>query len=457
VNDPWTNPPQPGYAHPRSITLNDDFMNQPPRHTRRDFLKTSSALAASAPFLLPSSVWSAGSGPNDRITLGFIGVGTQGRHLLNSFLPIGTCQVLAVCDVDTTRRAHHQKLVNDFYTTKADRDHKGCEAYEDFRVLLQRKDIDAVVIATPDHWHEIPVVMAARAEKDIYCEKPLSLTIAEARRMADAVRRHGRIFQTGSMQRSMSEFHKACELVRNGRIGQVKTIHIGIGGPPKWCDLPEEPMEPGLDWDFWLGPAPKRPYNSVLSPRGVHQHFPNWRAYREYSGGMMTDWGAHHFDIAQWGLGMDASGPVDIIPPSDPKAESGLRYRYANGVEMIHGNPKGGGVLFTGTEGTVFVDRGKLETQPETLKSEKIPDSGVRLYKSNNHYNDFLQAMRSRKPPICDVEVGCRSVTVCHLGNLAYLNHRRLQWDPAKEQFVGDAEANQWLDPRKRAPWDKAV
>jgi predicted dehydrogenase len=294
------------------------------------------------------------------------------------------------------------------------------------------------------------VILAAKARKDIYCEKPLSLTIAEARAMVKAVRKYDRVFQTGSMQRSSPEFRKACELVRNGRIGKVQQVLVDVGGPSKWCDLPEEPMEPGLQWDLWLGPAPVRPYNSVLSPRGVHKHFPNWRNYREYSGGMMTDWGAHHFDIAQWGLGMDHSGPVEIIPPEDPKAEKGLRYRYANGVEVIHGG--GGGVTFIGTDGQILVNRGRFKATPESIEDTPLGPNDLRLYASNDHLQDFLNCMRTRQRPICDVEIGCRSVTVCHLGNLAYWNHRRLTWDPAKERFIGDHEANKWLDrPDRRA------
>jgi hypothetical protein len=253
------------------------------------------------------------------------------------------------------------------------------------------------------------------------------------------------------MQRSSREFLQACEAVRNGLIGKVQTVQVGVGGPSKWCDLAEEQVEPGLDWDLWLGPAPKRPYNSVLSPRGVHKHFPNWRNYREYSGGGMTDWGAHHFDIAQWGLGMDESGPVEIIPPSKPKSSSGVKYVYANGVEMTHGGP--GGVTFKGEKGEVFVTRGKWTTTPESIKETPIPADGIRLYKSSNHLQDFLTCVRSRKRPICDVEIGARSVTVCHLGNLAYWYGRKMKWDPAKEQFIGDDEANTWLNPPKRGPW----
>jgi predicted dehydrogenase len=211
-------------------------------------------------------------------------------------------------------------------------------------------------------------------------------------------------------------------------------------------------MEPGLDWSFWLGPSPARPYNSILSPRGIHDHYPHWRNYREYSGGMMTDWGAHHFDIAQWGLGMDHSGPVEIIPPEDPNARSGVRFRYANGVEMVHDSTTRG-VKFVGTSGSIYVDRGKFQADPESIGQESLDALPVQLYASTNHLKDWLDCVRTRKLPICDVEIGCRSVTVCHLGNLAYWNHRRLKWDPKKECLIGDKEANTWLNRTKRAPW----
>jgi predicted dehydrogenase len=425
---------------------------KPSNLNRRQFLQSTAVVAV--PFLLPSRIWGAtgDARPSNRITVGVIGTGTQGRHLMNSFLPHTTLQIVAVNDVDTTRREHHRKLVEGFYTTKLDRDFKGCAEYRDFRELVARKDIDAVIIATPDHWHAVPVVMAADAGKDIFCEKPLSMSIREGRAMVDAVRRNQRVFQTGSMQRSSREFHRACELVRNGRLGKIQRIVVGVGRPSKWCDLPAEEMEPGLDWDMWLGPAPVRPYHSVLSPRGVHTNFPNWRSYREYSGGMMTDWGAHHFDIAQWGLGMDDSGPVEIIPPANPASGTGLRYIYANGVEMLHDASRGG-VLFVGEKGTIFVDRGRLEVKPESINEETIGPDEIQLYRSTNHYRDFVDCIRSRQKPICDVEVGARTAAVCHLGNLAYWNGRRLRWDPVREQFVGDPEANKWLEAQGRAPW----
>lgn len=423
--------------------------------TRRDFIRSATVAAAAAPILVPSRATAA----NDRVTLGFIGVGTQNRFHLGYFLRQNDVQVLAVCDVDTTRREDAKKMVEKRYGEQQKNGaYKGCAAYNDFRELLDRKDIDAVVIATPDHWHAIPVLEACRAGKDIYCEKPLSLTIHEAKAMVDAVRKYNRVFQTGSQQRSSPEFRLACELVRSGRIGKVKSVYVNVRGPSRWCDLPEERMEPGLDWDRWLGPAPKRPYNSVLSPRGVHKGFPNWREYREYSGGQMTDWGAHHFDIAQWGLGMDDSGPVEIIPPDDPKAQRGVRFVYANGVVVIHGGEyepgkRGRGVTFVGTDGKIFVDRGYKASDPEQIIKQPLGEKDVHLYESPGQQRDWLNCVRSRKRPICDVEIGARSVTVCHLGNLAYWNHRTLHWDPKEWRFVNDDEANKWLDRERREPW----
>ena len=310
--------------------------------------------------------------------------------------------------------------------------YKGCAAYNDFRELLARKDIDAVVIATPDHWHAIPCIEACKAGKDIYCEKPLTLTIHEAQ---DADRRgpQARARLPDRQPAALESASSARPANWSATAGSARSrrSYVGVGGPSKPCDLPEEKMEPGLDWDLWLGPAPKRPYNSVLSPRGVHKHFPNWRNYREYSGGMMTDWGAHHFDIAQWGLGMDESGPVEIIPPDDPKADDGRQYIYANGVEMIHGDRAGG----------VHVHRHRRRDprQPRQARASK-PDEHhqgaarregrASLQVARPSARLARTASASRKRPICDVEIGARSVTVCHLGNLAYWNHRKLRWDP---------------------------
>jgi predicted dehydrogenase len=423
--------------------------------SRRRFVASAGLAAAAAPYLVSARALGEAqqTAASDRLTLGFIGTGKQNLGHLGRFLGRSEVQVVAVCDVDTTRREEAKHRVEKKYSEGQRSDYKGCAAYNDFRELLARDDIDAVVIATPDHWHAIPVIEACKAKKDIYCEKPLSLTIHEAKRMIDAVRKYDRVFQTGSQQRTEfdGKFRKACEYVRSGRIGTVLTVHVGVGGPSKWCDLPGESPEPGLDWDTWLGPAPERPYNSILSPRGVHNHFPNWRLYREYSGGGYTDFGAHHYDIAQWGLGMDDSGPVEIIPPEDENATVGLRYRYANGVEMIHGGPSG--VTFTGTRGLIQVDRNRLISVPESILKEPLARRDVHLPEAPNHHQDWLDCILSRKRPIADVEIGARSVTVCHLGNLAYWNRRTLHWDPQAWRFVGDDQANTWLDRERRDPW----
>ena len=443
-------------------------MTTPHRATRRSFLATTSTAVIAAPFILPSRIWGAETKPNSRLNLGFIGMGKQAGGLMGGFLGRKETQTVAVCDVDTTRRNHAKQTAEDFYAKQTDGgSYKGCAAYNDFRELLARKDIDAVVIATPDHWHAFIAIAAAQAGKDIYCEKPLCESIHEARAMVNAVRKNQRVFQTGSMQRSSREFRVACELVRNGRIGKIERIDAMVGGPGIPCDLPVEMVEPGLDWDLWLGPAPARGYHSELSPRGVHKHFPNWRRYREYGGGMVTDWGAHHFDIVQWGLGMDDSGPVEILPAAGAKATHGVRFKYASGVEVTHKD--GNGVWFYGTEGRIFVNRGKFELWKggqrhspaeaklkdalDAAEKEFLSEAKVRLYQSTDHKADFLTSIQTRQAPICDVEVGARTVSVCHLVNLAYYHGQPLKWNPKQEQFTGGTGKAEWLNVPHRGPW----
>jgi predicted dehydrogenase len=378
--------------------------------------------------------------------------------------------------VDTTRRNDGKKQVEAHYAKQTGASYKGCEAYGDFRELLGRKDIDAVVIATPDHWHALIAIAAANAGKDIYCEKPLTETIHEAWALVSTVRKNSRVFQVGSMQRSSREFRVACELVRNGVIGKISRVTVGFGGPAKPCDLPGEDVEAGLNWDMWLGPAPMRPYNQILSPRGVHNHFPAWRNYREYGGGGVTDWGAHHLDIANWGLGADDSGPLEITPPSDwETASSGVKLRYANDVEVTH--IKENGVTFFGSDGELFVNRGKFhlslhgadkakflakEDQPplaaqlDTVEKEFLADPKVKLYTSNDHKADFLGAIKSRQKPCVDVEIGARSATGCHLINLAYYHGQRMQWDPKKIEFTGGTGKPEWLTREYRGDWKVA-
>jgi predicted dehydrogenase len=420
--------------------------------SRRQFIKRAvgtTTAAVAFPYLVPRSVL-GGAAPSERITLGFIGTGKQSKHLMKSFLNSPGTHVLAGCDVDKLKLARGKKIVEDFYAGKNGGSYKGYDTYHDFRDLLARDDIDAVVIATPDHWHAITVIRSAQAGKDIYCEKPLSQTIVEARAMVNAVRRYGRVFQTGSMQRSNWRFRQGCELVRNGYIGELKHVTVGVGGPAANPPLAAQPVPDYLDWDMWLGPAQWRPYNEELSPHLSWDGFPHWRNNSRFGGGGMTDWGAHHFDIAQWGMGMDESGPVEIIPPNGKDVKV-LTYKYASGVTMTR--DKANGILFTGTKGKVETNRSHFQTWPDSLKDQKIGTNEIHLYESRNHYVDWLDAIRKRSKPICDIETGCRSVTVCHLGNIAYKLGRPLKWDPEHEVFVGDEDANRLLSRPMRSPW----
>ncbi|MDA7618760.1 gfo/Idh/MocA family oxidoreductase, partial [Verrucomicrobia bacterium] len=292
----------------------------------------------------------------------------------------------------------------------------------------------------------------AEAGKDIYCEKPLTLFIGEGRVLVDAVRRNRTVFQTGSQQRSEfgGKFHRAAELVRNGRIGKVKTIRVGVGPSPKPCDLPEKETPADIDWDMWIGPSPYRGFNEALCPVDVHRHFPAFRRYREYAGGSLADMGAHHFDIAQWALGMDHSGPIRVDPPASPM-ETGLKFTYANGTVMYHGGPSG--CTFEGTDGSLYVDRNKLEAHPASILKERIGNFEIQLEKATNHRQNWIDAIRSGTMPIADVEIGHRTASVCHLANLGYQLRRSLRWNPSSERFEGDDKANTHVDRPYRAPW----
>lgn len=434
--------------------------------SRRRFLK-SAALAGAVPFILPSRVWAADTAPSRQVTLGFIGLGKQGAGLLRACLPREDVRVLALCDVDTVRRKLARTALEKEYTKSGSA--PACDEYTDFRELLARKDIDAVVIATPDHWHALIAIAAAKAGKDIYCEKPMAHTVLEGRAMVKAVRQNGRVFQNGSMQRSMGEFRAACELIRNGVIGEISHADAAVsGGPPRFCDLPAEPVEPGLDWNFWLGPAPERPYNSILSPRGMQANgFPQWRQYREYGGGKVADWGAHHFDIVQWAGGYDDSGPVEFFPTTDPANQSGVSWRYANGLKVTHLS-SGNGITFFGSKGKIFVTRGKFKlwlgdrVKAETMDSyepllkELLPKEAVRLYRSTNQISDWVKCIHSRQKPVCDVETGQRSATICNLVNAVYFSGKGFKWNPRTESFADDTGNPAWLTREYREPWTLA-
>jgi predicted dehydrogenase len=419
--------------------------------TRRTLLKTAAIMA-------PTIVSAAALGsqkatrPSDRINVAIIGCGKMANDFhIPQLLNQADVQVVAVCEVDQTRREHAKSRVEAKYST-AKSEYKGCDTYVDFRQIIARDDIDAVCIATPDHWHAIPVIEACKAGKDVYCEKPLTLTIEEARRCVEAARKHGRIVQTGSQQRSnvFGPFREAVEIIRSGRLGKIHRVTVGVGGPSVPCDLVKEEMEPNLDWEMWLGQAPLRPYNSVLSPRGVHSHFPAWRNYREYSGGGHTDMGAHHYDIAQWALDMDQSGPVEIIPPEAADATTGVRFLYANGVEMVHGGPSG--CMFHGENGTLHIDRGRLVSAPEEIVKTPLGENDVHLPKSPGHHRNWLDCIKSREAPVAEVEKGARTVSIIHLGNLAYREHKSLKWNPQKWEFENPAD-NHLLDRERRDPW----
>ena len=394
------------------------------RLTRRGFL-AGAAAALAAPYFVPRKAF----GANDQITAGIIGLGGPAGG------GGGGTRTIAACDVRDDKLGRH-------------RGNKDVKTYRDFRELLARDDIDAVFIGTPDHWHALASIAAAKAGKDIYCEKPMTLTIREGRAMVNAVRRYDRVFQTGSQQRSENggKFRFACEMVRSGRIGEVKQVHVNVGGPSGECYLPPVPVPKGIDWDMWLGPAPWRPFHPRIGLSG------SWRAYRDYSGGGMTDWGHHHFDIVQWALDKDTSGPREIIPPNGKDVRH-LTYIYDGGIEVYHGGAQGAQIEFKGTEGRIMVDRGTLKTDPPYLMADPVGPGEVRLYHATSQKGNWVECIRSRERPICDVEIGCRSVTVCHLGNIAYWIKRPLKWDPVKEEFIGDPEASRWLDRPKRPPW----
>ena len=432
--------------------------------SRRRFLAATAA-GLSAPMVVTSPIFgnAARRAANERITIGLIGAGKRGNTLLRQVLPRGQAQVVAVAEVEGRRLEDRAQRVEKHYQKEhAAGKYDGCARTTDFRELLDRKDLDAVIIATPDHWHSIPLVEAAKRKLDVFCEKPLTLTLHESKKVIEAVRKYDIVLQTGSQQRSEcgGRFHKACELVRNGRIGKVREVWVNVGEPSIPCNLPEFPTPGGTDWEMWLGSAPWRGYNEELCPYGIHGHYPNFRLYKEYSGGMMTDWGAHHFDIAQWGLGRDGSGPVKITPPNG-KDVPYLTYEYEDGVRMYRTNKYKGenidGLRFVGDDGMVQVNRGSFKTWPESVGKETIGDDETRLYKASSHMGNWLECVETRKDPICRIEVGAGSAAVCHLGNLAYWNERPLRWDPKKWEFLGDEDANSQRDRERHRGWKLEV
>lgn len=423
---------------------------------RRDFIQKSAATATVFSIVPSHVLGKSGKAPNDKIQLGFIGVGKQGRGLMTNFVKYDEAAIVAVSDVDTAKMDYFSETFHKAIE-KENKPLQNLIQFQAYRDLLNRKDIDAVVIASPDHWHAQMAVDAAKAGKDIYCEKPLSSTVYEGRAMVDAARKYERVFQTGSMQRSWDRFRHAVELIRNGYIGEIKEVKVAIGVPYKSCDLPTQETPKNIDWNAWIGPAPYRGYHFDLACPLEDKRWGKWRDYYPYGGGMITDWGAHMFDIVQWALDKDHSGPTLFTPPSQ-HAESGLVFTYDNGISVTHtkwgeGNNE---IQFIGTKGRLEVSRGYLRTYPnESLATSPLKESDTkRVYHSENHHQDWLKAIKDRTRPICDVEIGHRSASVCNVSNIAYTLQRELKWDPVKEEFINDPGANLMLDRAYRSPWN---
>ena len=406
--------------------------------SRRRFLKGTAAGVGAGllgPLLTATRVVAAPGkpAPSDEVRIGHIGLGGMGRSHLGTYCHNDRFPSVAVCDIDRELAAQ-----------AAARCKRKAQAYGDFRRLLDRDDIQAVVVATPDHWHAIPCVRACESGKDVYCEKPLSLTIRQSRAMADAARRYARVFQVGSQQRSSWTFRKAVQLCRAGCIGKISRVYVAVGGPSQECYLPGEPCPPHIDWEMWLGPAPWRPFNRNL-------HYGRWRPYRDYSGGSCTDWGAHHMDIALWGLGREFSGPIEV--QYDVKTRRFI-HKHPGGVTIEMCNVQANGVKFFGAEGIIECNRGHFRTWPDEIGKEELSPGHDPDPRQKNHRGNWMECMISRKRSIADVEIGHRTITACHLGNISYwLGGRKLHWDPDKEEILGDTEASGWLDRPMRAPW----
>lgn len=439
--------------------------------SRRTLLRA--AAVAAVPGVIPSSALgrSGGLAPSQRITVAVIGVGAMGQGHLRLLAHHPGCQVVAACDVDRWRRDHGRAMAEEAYAqNRPSGTYRGVASVRDLREVIARPDIDAVVIATGDRWHAAATLMAARAGKDIYCEKPCNLTIEEARAMIDTVRRYGRVFQAGLQQRSDGAFRKACEMVQAGALGKIGFVYVGFPGTSADVSLPAEPVPEGLDWDLWLGPAPWRPYNRAFHPYGPPQGVVPWHFCRDFGGLNLTSNAVHAFDVVQWGLGMDHSGPVEIIPPEAGQVPS-LTYKYANGTVLQvtwkledgkHYVPRGWdvnttiqpfGAVFVGEDGWLHVGRnGYLTVYPPQI-IDRSPAWKDHRHAVLGHHDGWLQAIRTRQHTACDVEAGCRSTIVSHLGCIAHWTGRALRWDPQREVFVGDEEANRYLRRAMRPPW----
>ena len=458
------------------------------RMDRRGFLATAgkglvaSSVVGGFPAVVPASVFGATS-PANRINVGAIGTGRISRgHDMPGIWQYDTARIVAVCDVDSKRVLDAKTLVNGHYAKKTGKPYDGVTTYANYRDLLANKDVDAVVISTPDHWHTLIAIDAVEAGKDVYLQKPTSLTIAEGRALSNAVKRTGRIFQIGSQQRSAAQFRYAAELVRNGRIGKLHTVEVGLPGDPSGDEEPEMPVPKNLDYDMWLGSTPVVYYTEKrVHPQQGYDR-PGWLRCEQFGAGMITGWGAHHIDSAHWGMDTELTGPVEIRGKAEfPKkglwdvhGDFRTEALYANGVKMIVSGAFPNGIKFVGSEGWIFVSRGNervtasdpvarlkdasalAASDPKIITSEIGPKE-INLPRSTNHHGNWLEAVRSRQQPIAPVEVAHRSCSACLLHHIAMKLDRKQRWDPVKETFENDDEANAMRSRPQRAPYTIAA
>ncbi len=453
--------------------------------SRRVFVKAavtgtvaSSIVMSGFPDIVPASVLGQ-KAPSNRINVGAIGTGRISRdHDMPGVWKHDQAQIIAVCDVDSKRVEDAKKLVNGYYTKKTGKPYDGITGYGDYRELLANRDIDAVLISTPDHWHALIGIHAVEAGKDVYMQKPASLTIAEGRALSDTVRRTNRILQIGSQQRSSPQFRYAAELVRNGRIGQLKTVSVGLPGDPSGDEEPEMPIPKNLNYEMWLGSTPKVYYTEKrVHPQNDYGR-PGWLRCEQFGAGMITGWGSHHIDCSHWAMDTELTGPIEVWGAAefpnkglwDVHGKFRTEALYANGVKMIVSNDLPNGIKFEGTEGWIFVTRGNYsvtasdpvakQTDSKALSASDpkiiasvIGPNEVHLYKSSDHHGNWLESVKTRKPPIAPVEVGHRSCSACLIHHVAMKLKRKVYWDPKKERFKNDDEANAMLSRSQRRPY----
>lgn len=456
-------------------------MNENLPVSRRSFLKLTLAGAAGAvalPTIVPSSVFGANA-PSNRIQIGQIGCGRIAHDMdMKGILPHDVARIVAVCDLDSKRMEHAKQYVEGFYAKKSgSQTAVSVKTFGDYRTLLKEAGVDAVAISTPDHWHAEPIVAAALAGKDIYVQKPLTMTLAEGRLVSDIIKAKGRAFQIGSQQRSTTQFRLACELVRNGRVGTLKTIRIGLPTDPSGKEEPAMEVPSNLNYEMWLGCTPKVPYTeNRVHPQNSITERPGWLRIDSYCLGMITGWGSHHLDIAHWGMETELTGPIEAegkatFPASGLWNVHGpyhIEMKYANGVTMIIDNKFENGVRFEGSEGWIFVSRGgakatasdpatafgkALDASDPKLLNEPLGANAIHLPKSDNHHGNWLSSIQTRKPAVTTPEEAHRSTSACIIAWISMKLGRKIRWDPVKEEFPGDAEANAMRSRIQRAPY----